>query len=188
MIGLNLERANSSNPLTDEQLVAATRAGDRDAFAQLVHRHEDQVLWTVYRSLERFRGEAQFRTWLYRVTINRCRDEIRRRGTIKHTRPVSLDRMMGGDEEREAALEPEARQAAPEAIARGHETQRIVQDAIGQLTDELREAIVLRDVRDLAYDEMAQVLDIPVGTVRSRLNRARTRLAQLLEPILQGGA
>jgi len=209
MIGLNLESLNSSNLVADEQLVAAARAGDQDAFAQLVRRHEDQVFTmalrllcnredardlaqevflTVYQSLERFRGEAQFRTWLYRVTINRCRDEIRRRSTIKHTRPVSLDRMMGGDEERAASVEPASRDAAPEAVARGHETERIVQDAIGQLAEELREAIVLRDVRDLAYDEMAQVLDIPVGTVRSRLNRARTRLAELLEPILGAGA
>ena len=147
-----------------------------------------EVFLTVYQSLERFRGEAQFRTWLYRVTINRCRDEIRRRGTIKHTRPVSLDRIMGGDEERAASLEPAARDASPEAVARGRETEQIVQRAMGELPEDLREAIVLRDVRDLAYDEMAQVLDIPVGTVRSRLNRARTRLAELLEPILEGGA
>jgi RNA polymerase sigma-70 factor (ECF subfamily) len=209
MIGLNLERLNPSKPLTDEQLVAAARAGDRDAFARLVRRHENQVFTmalrllcnredardlaqevflTVYQSLDRFRGEAQFRTWLYRVTINRGRDEIRRRGTVKHTRPVSLDRMMGGDEERAALMEPASRDPSPEAVARGHEAERMVQAAMGQLSEELREVIVLRDVRDLAYDEMAQILEIPVGTVRSRLNRARTRLSELLQPMLEGEA
>jgi len=208
-IGLNLEHANPSKPLTDEQLVAAAQAGDQDAFARLVRRHEDQVFTmalrllcnredardlaqevflTVYQSLDRFRGDAQFRTWLYRVTINRGRDEIRRRGTVKHTRPVSLDRMMGGDEERAAAVEPAARGASPEAMARGHEAEQMIAAAMIRLSEELREVIVLRDVRDLAYDEMAQVLDIPVGTVRSRLNRARTRLAELLQPMLEGGA
>ena len=194
----------------DGALVTAAREGDRDAFAQLVRRYESQVFTmsmrllsnredardlaqevflTVYQSLDRFRGDALFRTWLYRVTINRCRDEIRRRRTVKHTRPVSLDGLAGGggDADDGRPLEPVAREPSPEAVARGHEMERAVTEAIGRLPDDLREPIVLRDVQDLAYDEIAGVLEVPVGTVRSRLNRARTRLAQMLQPILEGG-
>jgi len=215
----NLSRANPSNPpadsdlptqgLSDERLVFSARAGDRDAFAQLVQRYEAQVytmsmrmlsnredardlaqevFLTVYQGLDRFRGEAQFRTWLYRVTLNRCRDEIRRRGTVKHTRPLSLDGLAANsDDERGAAVEPATREPSPEAAARGRETERLVNAAIERLPDELREALLLRDTQDLAYDQIASVLDLPVGTVRSRLNRARTRLAEMLQPILEGG-
>ncbi|MHC4952368.1 MAG: sigma-70 family RNA polymerase sigma factor [Planctomycetota bacterium] len=195
---------------SDEGLVVAAQKGDRDAFAQLVRRYESQVytmsmrllsnredardlaqevFLTVYQSLDRFRGEAQFRTWLYRVTINRCRDEIRRRRTVKHTRPVSLEALAGapGDADGGHALEPEAREPSPEAVARGREAELAVSDAVSRLPDELRETIVLRDVQDLAYDDIARVLEVPVGTVRSRLNRARTRLAELLQPYLEGG-
>ena len=193
---------------TDEQLVFSARGGDRDAFGQLVQRYEarvytmsmrmltnredardlaQEVFLTVYQSLDRFRGEAQFRTWLYRVTLNRCRDEIRRRGTVKHTRPLSLDGLVDNDEnDRAAPVEPSAREPSPEEHARGRETQCLVTAAIDRLPEELREAIVLRDTQDLAYDQIASVLEVPVGTVRSRLNRARTRLAEILEPILGG--
>ena len=195
---------------SDERLVMSARAGDREAFAQLVQRYEAQVytmsmrmlsnredardlaqevFLTVYQSLDRFRGEAQFRTWLYRVTLNRCRDEIRRRGTVKHTRPLSLDGIAGAADADEGAsgIEPAAREPSPEAEARGRETQALVRKAIDRLPEELREALLLRDTQDLAYEQIASVLEVPVGTVRSRLNRARTRLAELLEPILEGG-
>ena len=193
---------------TDEQLVFSARGGDRDAFGELVQRYEarvytmsmrmltnredardlaQEVFLTVFQSLDRFRGEAQFRTWLYRVTLNRCRDEIRRRGTVKHTRPLSLDGLAGNDDDdRAAPLEPVAREPSPEEHASGRETERLVTDAIERLPEELREALVLRDTQDLAYEQIASVLEVPVGTVRSRLNRARTRLAEILDPILRG--
>lgn len=179
----------------------AAQSGDRDAFAQLVRRYEDQVFTmsyrmlshredardlaqeiflTVYERLPAFRGESTFKTWIYRVTVNRCRDELRRRRTVKHTRPGSLI-----DSEGEQ-LEPAGREPSPEQSARGREAEILVARAMEELTEELREIVVLRDVQDLAYEEIARVLDVPVGTVRSRLNRARARLAELLEPILKG--
>lgn len=190
---------NPSNSPTDEELVQAAQNGDPDAFTQLVRRHEDavfnmsfrmlshredardlaqEVFLTVHGRLPEFRGESQFRTWLFRVVVNRCRDELRRRKTVKHTRPATLD--------------PESptpsRDPSPEAHARGRELEQIVESCMEQLPEELREMLVLRDVQDLAYDEIAQVADVPVGTVRSRLSRARTQLAGLLAPILEGGA
>jgi RNA polymerase sigma-70 factor (ECF subfamily) len=181
--------------------VEAAQAGDRDAFAQLVRRYEDQVFTmslrmlshredardlaqeiflTVFERLDAFRGESTFKTWIYRITVNRCRDELRRRKTVKHTRPGSL---VGADGEQ---LDPPGREPSPEQGARGREAEQLVERAMEELPEELKEIVVLRDVQDLSYDEIARVLDVPVGTVRSRLNRARTRLVELLEPILEG--
>ena len=92
------------------------------------------------------------------------------------------------DDERGSAVEPATREPSPEAAARGRETEGLVTAAIERLPDELREALLLRDTQDLAYDQIASVLDLPVGTVRSRLNRARTRLAEILQPILEDGS
>lgn len=181
-------------------LVSAAQSGERDAFAQLVRRYEDQVFTmslrmlshredardlaqeiflTVYQSLGEFRGDSLFKTWIYRVTVNRCRDELRRRRTVKHTRPGSLAGVDGTE------LDPPGREPTPEEGARGRETERLIADAMDRLPGDLREIVVLRDVQDLSYDEMARVLEVPVGTVRSRLNRARCQLAELLEPILK---
>jgi len=192
---------NPSNP-PDETLVEAARAGDREAFARLVRRYEDQVFTMslrmlshredardlaqeifllLYERLADFRGESAFRTWVYRITVNRCRDELRRRKTVKHTRP---DPLHGPDGE---MREPPGREPSPEDAARGREAEEAIERALGELPGELREMIVLRDVQDLAYDEMARVLDVPVGTVRSRRNRARPQLAELLSTILEGG-
>jgi RNA polymerase sigma-70 factor (ECF subfamily) len=194
----------SSNPSAESEfdasqlesrLIAATVAGDRDAFTQLVRSHEDavfnmsyrmlshredardvcqEIFLTVFNRIREFRGESRFGTWIFRIAVNRCRDELRRRKTVKHTRPVALD----------LESPTPARGPSPEAVARGKELERIVSGCIASLPDDLREMIVLRDVQDLAYEEMAHVLEVPMGTVRSRLSRARSRLAELLEPML----
>lgn len=188
----------------DAALIAASIEGDPEAFTQLVRRHEDavfnmsyrmlshredardicqEIFLTVFNRMREFRGDSQFGTWIFRIAVNRCRDELRRRKTVKHTRPVALD---------PDALDPDvlapAREPSAEAVARGKELEVIVSDCIASLPDDLREMIVLRDVQDLTYDEIAQVLDVPLGTVRSRLSRARSQLAELLEPILAEGA
>ncbi|MEM8885228.1 MAG: sigma-70 family RNA polymerase sigma factor, partial [Planctomycetota bacterium] len=128
---------NPSNHPTDEQLLERARGGDREAFADLVRRYEtpvysmsfrmlshredardlaQEIFLTVYQSLERFRGEAQFKTWLYRVTVNRCRDELRKRKTVKHTQPASLASLAPDEEGR--VPEPPGREPSPEAAAR----------------------------------------------------------------------
>ena len=123
---------NSSNPEPDQALIERARGGDREAFDALVVRYQDQVynmslrmlgnredaldcaqeiFLTVYRSLERFEARAKFSTWLYRVTVNRCRDELRRRGMVKHTRPLSLDARRGDEDN--PAPDPPAREPSP---------------------------------------------------------------------------
>lgn len=211
-IGPNLGDPNSSkhpepNPAADEALVARARGGDAAAFDALVVRHQDRVFnmalrllnhredaldvsqeifLTVFKALHRFEGKARFSTWLYRVTVNRCRDELRRRGMVKHTRPQSLEARRDPDTERRA--DPPSADPAPPELAQARETGELVTAAIAGLPDEARETLVLRDVEGLRYEEIAEVLGIPVGTVRSRLNRARTLLRERLAPILEPGS
>lgn len=182
----------------DESLVARARDGDAEAFDALVVRYQDRVFnmslrmlgnredaldvsqeifLTVYRGLDRFEERSRFGTWLYRITVNRCRDELRRRGSVKHTRPQSLDAS-------EPCIEPAGQDATPAQHASARELEGLVESAIAGLPEEARETLLLRDTQDLSYDEIAAVLDVPVGTVRSRLNRARVLLKESLAPIL----
>lgn len=191
---------NSSNteadPARDAGLVARARDGDRAAFDELVKRHEDrvynmalrmlgnpddaldlaqEVFLSAYRALKGFESKSLFSTWIYRVTVNRCRDELRRRSTVKHTRP----RPLAADAD-DPPMDPPSRAASPAEAAIARESEALVAAAVAALPEEAREALVLRDVEGLAYEEIAEVLEVPVGTVRSRLHRARCLLRDRL--------
>jgi RNA polymerase sigma-70 factor (ECF subfamily) len=166
--------------------VANARQGDRAALEALLRRHHDRVaalctrlcgpsdapdatqeaLLAVVRGLPRFDGHAAFTTWLYRVTTNACLDELRRR----RRRPLP-----GLEEERPldgALAEPDPAGAVAARVD--------VDGALARLAPEFRAAVVLRDLCGLDYAEIAEVLGIPPGTVRSRIARGRGQLADLL--------
>lgn len=173
----------SSEP--DSVLVANARRGDRGALDALLRRHHDRVyalcrrmtgndtdaldatqeaLIAVCKGLARFDGRSTFTTWLYRVTTNACLDELRRR----NRRPTPID-----------AVEPSA--PSPDVPVAQHVSDRLAIDAaLLTLPEEFRAAVVLRDVCDLDYAEIADVLGIPPGTVRSRIARGRAALAKQL--------
>jgi RNA polymerase sigma-70 factor (ECF subfamily) len=178
----------------DEALVAAARAGDRSALDALLRRHHDRVhalcrrlagneadaqdatqeaLISIVRGLPRFDGRARFSTWVHRVATNACLDELRRRGR----RPV-----VGLPDERD----PEAAGPLPDPqseLATDAVAERLEVDAaLAQLTPEFRAPVVLRDLCQLDYAEIAEVLGLPAGTVRSRIARGRAQLARLLDP------
>ena len=140
-----------------------------------------EVFVTLYRNIARFEERAQFSTWLYRITMTRCWDELRRRKSVKHTRPQSLDADEG-------PAEPAGRELGPEEGARLKELQELVERSIGELPDDAREVLLLRDTQELSYEEIAEISGVPVGTVRSRLNRARKLLMAKLGPALEAGA
>jgi len=174
--------------------VVAARDGDRAALDALLRRHHDRIhglcrrlagneadaldatqeaLIAVVRGLPRFDGRSRFSTWVHRVATNACLDELRRRGR----RPV-----VGLPDERdphEAGPLPDPRGEVPiEQVG-----ERLAVDAaLGQLSPDLRAAVVLRDLCELDYAEIAYVLDIPPGTVRSRISRGRAQLARFLGP------
>jgi RNA polymerase sigma-70 factor, ECF subfamily len=172
----------------DEDLVRRFLSGDRTAFAALVERHERRVynlalrmtgreedardatqdaLLTVLKKLSSFRGEAAFTTWLHRVTVNACYDVLRKR-----QRAPLLDR---GDVDR-PPLEPPP---APDH-ADASDLSIDVQQALSQVPEDFRVVMILHDVQDLPHEEVAAILSIPIGTVKSRLHRGRIALARAL--------
>jgi RNA polymerase sigma-70 factor, ECF subfamily len=169
----------------DRELVSRAVAGDRFAFAELVRRHERRVynlafrmlgreedardatqdaFMTALRKLSSFRGDAAFTTWMHRVTVNACYDILRKR-------------------KREPVQElPEEVQAGPEHPDHAETTALSVdvRRALLAVPFEFRAPLVLHDVQDLAYEEIAEILGVPVGTVKSRIHRARVALAAAL--------
>jgi len=172
----------------DEDLVRRYLSGDRASFAALVERHERRVynlalrmtgreedardatqdaFLTVLRKLSTFRGEAAFTTWLHRVTVNACYDLLRKR-----RRAPMLER--GGDDLPAAEPPP-----APDH-ADSSDLSIDVRRALLQVPEDFRVAMILHDVQDLPQEEVAAILGVPVGTVKSRLHRGRIALARAL--------
>lgn len=173
----------------DEELVRRFRAGEPEAFTDLVRRHQHRVysvclrvlgdadaaadvaqdtFLTVLRKLDGFRGEAAFTTWLHRVAVNACYDELRR----KRRRPM-LHVVADDGPEHEAG--PPAPDHADEVAGT-----RDVAAALASIPEEFRVTLVLADVQDMAYEQISKVLDVPVGTVKSRVHRGRLALAAAL--------
>ena len=172
---------------TDDELVASAQSGDRAALDALLRRHVDlihavcsrlagnpadaadatqEALIAIVRGLPRFDRRAAPRTWMYRVATNACLDELRRRGR----RPrLGLDDAM--------AERPDPAPPVDRTV-----TDRLtLDDALARLPDEFRVAVVLRDVQGMDYAQIAEVLEIPIGTVRSRIARGRQALAADLD-------
>jgi len=130
-----------------------------------------ESLIKIYRSVKGFKGEASFSSWVYRLTVNTCMDGLRKRKRA----PISLEYAC----ESGVPLEDSGTET-PEARALSIERAEDIQKAIGMLTAEHRTVVVLRDISGLTYEEIADSLSISVGTVKSRINRARQRLKELL--------
>lgn len=189
-----MTRGDSASRSPEAATIRAAQRGDRAAFDRLVEAHYRAVYNTAYRmlgtasaaadatqsvflrvfeALHSFRGDASFATWLYRISMNVCLDELRRR---KH-QPLSLtEEDEDGEGAGERDLPDETEQ--PARTAEQRELQRLVHEGLSRLPEDFRTIIVLYDLRGLAYQEIAEVLDIPLGTVKSRLNRARAALRE----------
>lgn len=186
----------------DRALVAEALAGDRASFEALVRQYQARVVnyamavvrdrgeaedvaqetfIRAFRSLRRFRGDSSFKTWLYTIATNTARTALERRGRRERVGDRSLD-----DETRSqgAADVPSGRPDAEAVLV----TRDAIDRALAELPDTLREAVVLRDVEGLDYKEIAEVIGVPIGTVESRIFRARQRLRTLLAPLRSTGA
>ncbi len=183
--------------LDELALLRRARQGDVAAFEQLVLTYEKKVinlayrlsgsredaadlaqeaLVRVYKSLDRFREQARFSTWLYRIVVNVCLDHQRSR---KRQQTVSLDAPLeGNDGEVPRQIASDA--VDPQEAAERSDLREAVQAAIGRLSGEHRTVLVMRDIQDMPYEEIGEVLGLPLGTVKSRLNRARQALKQEL--------
>ena len=178
---------------TDEELVASSLAGDRSAFDQLVLRWDRKIQGAIYRligseeeardlcqeaflkayrGLGAFKGEARFSSWLYQIALNLCRDRMRRR---RGRTLVSLDAL---EADGQAPVLREEANALDLVEAR--DLQQRVKAAVLALADEQREVIVLKEYEGLTFQEIAEVLDLPVSTVKTRLYRGLDRLRERL--------
>ena len=133
-----------------------------------------EVFVKVYRSIASFKGQAAFSTWLYRICSNVCNDMLRKRQ--RRVISVSID---GDDDENPAAHLPSSEPTPAETLEQT-ERQKAVREAINSLRKEYREIIVYSDMEQLSYEEISKILRCPVGTVKSRLNRARNNLRKKL--------
>ena len=182
---------------SDEELVRRFSQGDRASFEELVRRHERRVYNLALRMLGRdedardatqdaflsalrkassFRGDAAFTTWLHRVAVNACYDILRKR---KHE-PL-LERQVGEEED-----DRDHRLGRPEPSVGDHSEAAItgvdVRRALMLVPEDFRAVLILHDAQDLGYEEVAEILGVPVGTVKSRLHRGRIALARALGP------
>lgn len=183
----------------DAFLVEQCRAGDEEACEALVRQYQERVFALIsrmtgdpdrvediaqevflkaFRSLKSFRGGSRFYTWLYRITVNTVLNTMRSQGRRQET---SLDALEGFEVQADADMEP------AEVTAR-LELARRVREAIDQLEEPYRVIVYLRELEDLSYEEIAQVVELPVGTVKSRLFRARQHLKGLLQDLLPATA
>jgi RNA polymerase sigma-70 factor (ECF subfamily) len=189
---------------SDLSLVQRVQRGDRGAFDALVLKYQHKVVKLVmryvrvpaeaediaqeafikaYRALPQFRGDSAFYTWLYRIAINTAKNAVASRDRS----PISyeLDRDSG-----EESYDLQGRMkdsATPEALAMTEEIRQTVNAAIDSLPEDLRAAIVLRELEGLSYEEIAATMDCPVGTVRSRIFRAREAIDARLKEVFEGG-
>lgn len=178
----------------DRELIAACLKGDSTAFGELVYRYQDRLYNTIlrlvdnsedaldviqdaflnaYQSLDSFKGDAQFFTWLYRIAVNTAISHKRKKRVLARI----VDRLG------ELILEP----SDPSEFSRpGHaleqaEQEQMLQRALMRLSPEHRAVLVMKELEGQRYEQMAEILGVPVGTIRSRLHRARLELRELLE-------
>ena len=195
--------ANRKIDLASEQALVdqCKRGGDFEAFAKIVDAYQARVLGFVrrmvrgeeeaidvtqevfikaFRHMDRFDGRSSLRTWLFRIAHNLCIDRARRhdRGLSE----TSLEPAMADDEPLDFADD----RWDPERIALSGELNAVVEDAVASMSDKLRIVLLLHDKEDMGYDEIAKTVDVPVGTVKSRLFLARAHLQARLSQYLQG--
>lgn len=192
--------SNNSQKATDQILVERVQAGDKSAFDLLVKRYQHKVIGLIgryvqdqaealdvaqetfikaYRALDSFRGESAFYTWLYRIATNTAKNYL----VTRSRRPPGTD--IDIDDVLQAESESELREIeTPENNLYRDELFSVMASTLEALPEELRVALTLRELEGMSYEEIAEVMDCPIGTVRSRIFRARDAIDKELKPLL----
>ncbi len=184
----------------DNELVARVQKGDKAAFDLLVKKYQHKIFSLIgryirdhaevmdvaqeafikaYRALPRFRGDSAFYTWLYRIAINTAKNHL----AAKNRRPPVSD-IDSSEAENYSVGDALREHDSPEKLLMRDEMRALVHDTLSELPDELRTALSLREFENMSYEEIANIMDCPVGTVRSRIFRARAAIDEALEPLL----
>ena len=183
-----------SNESTDKELVKRVQKGEKGAFDLLVLKYEHKIVNLVmryvrdpelslditqeafikaYRALPRFRGDSAFYTWLYRIAVNTAKNHL----AAQRRRPMDIELDLQDPEQ--YGLHAKLKESdTPEGLALSQELQDTLERAIAALPDDLRQAIILRELDGMSYEEIAQTMECPVGTVRSRIFRARDAIGK----------
>ncbi len=190
---------------SDLQLVERTVAGDQRAYELLVIKYQRRIERLIgrmvrdtdlvpdiaqetfiraYRALHQFRGDAQFYTWLYRIAVNTAKKALM---DMKRNPVISENALRGSDEEDETSRfgHELTSEETPETILAAREIAEAVNAAMEALPDDLRQAVTLREIEGLTYEEIAAAMECPIGTVRSRIFRAREAISARVRPLLE---
>lgn len=186
---------------TDAELVKRVQRGDKRAFDLLVSKYQNKIFAIIsrfvsdqsdvydvaqdtfikaYRALPNFRGDSQFYTWVYRIAINTSKNYL----TAKGRRPPATD-IDSQDAESYGVGLALRENASPEKLLMRDQLEKIIFDTIDELPDELKTAITLREIDGLSYEEIAESMGCPVGTVRSRIFRARETIDEKIKPLME---
>jgi RNA polymerase sigma-70 factor (ECF subfamily) len=185
---------------SDQLLVQRAQQGDQTAFDMLVTKYQHKIVQLVrryvhdphealdvaqeaflkaYRALAKFRGDSAFYTWLYRIAINTAKNHL----VASKRRPMDYD--FDPQDQEQYDIQGRLKDVdTPEGVALAGEIRETIQHALDELPDDLRMAITLREFEGLSYEEIASAMECPVGTVRSRIFRAREAIARHLQPLL----
>lgn len=190
----------SDQQASDQQLVLRVQKGDRRAFDLLVLKYQHRILSLVgrfvadyaeaqdvtqeafikaYRALPGFRGDSAFYTWLYRIAVNTAKNHLLSRGRKTPTQDIDIeDAAFFSDESAMKDVD------TPEGLLQRDQLQEVVFQAIEDLPEELRRAVTLREMEGMSYEAIADAMDCPIGTVRSRIFRAREAIDKKMRPLL----
>src|SRR5918995_588023 len=195
-----------TSPDADAPLVERVKQGDVKAFEMLVVKYQRRIERLIgrmvrdvdlvpdiaqetfiraYRAIPQFRGDSAFYTWLYRIAVNTAKKAL---VDLKRDPLVSENSLRGGgdDEDETSAVENELTSAeTPETVLAAKEIAAAVNSAMEALPEELRQAVTLREIEGLSYEEIAEVMNCPIGTVRSRIFRAREAISAKVKPLLE---
>ncbi len=200
--GKRAERPRYQMSLSERMLLGRLVKRDEDAFNQIVRAYSDrvynlvlrlvgspseaediaqEVFVTVFKSIDTYRGEAKLSTWILRIAANHSKNRIKYLSRRRTTGQELKDGTDATEMADEGKAPVQAHFEAPDVMLEAAETEQLLQEAIAKLDEEQRLLVVLRDVEELSYDEIAEITGLPEGTVKSRLHRARMALKDLLE-------
>lgn len=190
------EVTKGGDNVSDEELLKKVKNGDVDAFEEIIAKYEkkvfsliynmlkndndiediaQEVFVKVYRNIDEFRGNSSLYTWIYRITTNLCLDYIKKQKSV-----IYIDEKIQTDDG-EVDFQLPSEEKLQDELYEEKELKQKLEKSIAKLPDKQRVMIVLRDIKGLSYEEISEILEIKLGTVKSQINRARLKLKELLE-------